>query len=118
MRATPSIEISPAPLGHTFFSYLANLLESRHMSLVRTRVIRRRPTRSQGQALESLGHAIEYLVDSRMHRDRGLSSSADGEAEQIIMRLNREVFAECAEVAPSVGSKLWMMKTLRAAMKV
>jgi hypothetical protein len=62
----------------------------------------------QGHALEVLGHGIEYLVDSRMHRDTGLSSSADSVAEQILMRLSREVFAECAKVVPpeSLRSRL------------
>jgi hypothetical protein len=63
---------------------------------------------SQGRALETLGHAIEYLVDSRMHRDQGLSSQADGEAEQVIMRLNRAVFAECAEVVPGGRLGGWL----------
>ena len=69
----------------------------------------------QGQSLEMLGHAIEYLVDSRMHRDCGLSSLADSEAQQILMRLSREVFAECAEVAASGWLAAWLVKTLMPA---
>jgi len=107
MHATPTLEFSPGTLGGTF----TTAVDSRH-TRVATRVIRRRPTLSQGRALEMLGHAIEYLVDSRMHRDQGLSSQADGEAEQVIMRLNRAVFAECAEVVPggSLGGwlRLWL----------
>jgi hypothetical protein len=58
--------------------------------------IRRRSTREQGRALEILGHAVEYLVDSRLRLVPGTHS--DDLAVQMLMRLNREVFAECAEV--------------------
>jgi hypothetical protein len=57
---------------------------------------RRRSTREQGRALEILGHAVEYLVDSRLRLVPGTHS--DELAVQMLMRLNREVFAECAEV--------------------
>jgi hypothetical protein len=77
-----------------------------------SRVIRRRPTRSQGHALEKLGHAIEYLVDSRVHRDVGISSPAESVAEQLLMRLSREVFAECEEIAPAVGVFQKLLRTL------
>jgi hypothetical protein len=59
-------------------------------------VIRRRPTPEQGRALEMLGHAVEYLVDSGLYR----GDQSDELAVQMLMRLNREVFAECAEVVP------------------
>jgi hypothetical protein len=55
-------------------------------------IIRKRPTRIQGRALEVLAHAIEYLVDSSLYSD----TENTIEASQIMMRLNREVFAECA----------------------
>jgi 3-dehydroquinate synthetase len=70
----------------------------------RTHVIRRQPTEQQGKALLSLGHAIEYLIDSRMHsgeaRLAGAEAKSDAEASQILMRLNRAVFAECREIVP------------------
>jgi hypothetical protein len=70
----------------------------------RSYVIRRQPTKEQGKALLSLGHAIEYLVDSRMHRNEerlsGAETRSETEASQILMRLNREVFAECREIVP------------------
>jgi len=62
----------------------------------RARLIRRRSTYEQGRALEILGHAVEYLVDSRLRLVSGTHS--DDLAVQMLMRLNREVFAECAEV--------------------
>jgi hypothetical protein len=71
----------------------------------------RKPSMDQGHALESLGHAIEYVYDSRVYRESGALSSSDVEAVQILMRLSREVFVECREVAPaSTGLKLWLNK--------
>ena len=61
--------------------------------------VRRRPSPSQGRGLEALGHAIEYLVDSRMRRGVA-ATAADLEAEQRLMDLSRAVFAECREVVP------------------
>lgn len=65
-----------------------------------SRIVRRRPDRLQGQSLESLGHAIEYLVDSRMFEAGRSHRPADTEAVQILSRSSREVFATCAEVVP------------------
>ena len=111
MHTTPSLDFSSAVLGNSFSRHSTTSHETRRTRSA-TRVIRRQPTMIQGRALETLGHAIEYLVDSRMHRDQGLSSQADGEAEQVIMRLNRAVFAECPEVTPggALGSwlRLWL----------
>jgi len=107
MHATPSIVFSTSTVGRTFIDRHTAATDL-HRTHSATRVIRRRPTMSQGRALETLGHAIEYLVDSRMHRDQGLSSQADGEAEQVIMRLNRAVFAECAEVVPGGRLGVWL----------
>ena len=59
---------------------------------------RRRGTLEQGRALETLGHAVEYLVDTRLF-DLGEHNVRDGqEAVQIMMRMSRAVFAECPEV--------------------
>lgn len=61
-------------------------------------------------ALEKLGHAIEYLVDSRLAMVHDLpddlTARADTEATQILMRLSRTVFAECAEIV-SLRRRLW-----------
>jgi hypothetical protein len=62
------------------------------------RVIRRRPSQTQGQALEKLGRAIEYLTDSRLALMDEPSTKADAEALEILMRLNRCVFSECEEI--------------------
>jgi hypothetical protein len=55
------------------------------------------PLRSRfqtGQALEILGHAVEYLVDSRMFLVDEPATRADSEALHILMRLSREVFQD------------------------
>lgn len=69
------------------------------------RIIRRRPTQTQGKALEKLGHAVEYLVDSRMALIHEPSTRADAEALDILMRLSRSVFADCEEIVP-IGRRL------------
>ena len=60
--------------------------------------VRRRGSIQQGRALESLGHAVEYLVDSRMFSLDGRDARDEQEAIQILMRMSRAVFAECPEV--------------------
>ena len=64
------------------------------------RVLRRRASFDQGRALETLGHAVEYLVDSGLFltQDDGHTAKARQEAIQILMRMSRLVFSECREV--------------------
>jgi len=79
------------------------------------RIVRRRPTQVQGQALEKLGHAIEYLMDSRMVLVDEPATRADTEALEILMRLSRGVFSECAEIVPLRRRlKAWMMAKVQA----
>ncbi len=68
--------------------------------------VRRRTTPQQGRAREVLGHAIEYLVDSRLFET--WESPADAEAVQLLMGCSREVFANCVEVMP------WHQRVQRA----
>ena len=56
---------------------------------------RRRPGRNQGHALEQLGHAVEYLIDSRMFLTQVPYTTAEEEAVQILMSLSRLVFDGC-----------------------
>jgi len=60
----------------------------------------RRGSQQQGLALEKLGHAVEYLMDSRMFMAKYKNYKADHEAVQILKRMSREVFMECPEVVP------------------
>ena len=53
-----------------------------------------------------LGHAIEYLVDSRLFEQ--WQSPADAEAVRLLMSCSRTVFAECEAVAP------WHQRVQRA----
>jgi hypothetical protein len=63
----------------------------------------RRPTATQGRAIEILGHAIEYLVDSRLASADEFCSPAAQEAIQLLSRANREVYLTAAEVRPGRG---------------
>lgn len=62
--------------------------------------VRRRGSLEQGFALEALGHAVEFLVDSRLFCQTDADAKSDQEAIQILMRLSREVFSECPAVIP------------------
>ncbi len=62
---------------------------------------RRRANLQQGRALEILGHAIEYLIDSRMFLIHEPATPADAQATQILMQLNRQIFSECTEIVPT-----------------
>lgn len=67
-------------------------------SATAARPVRRRGSLQQGRALEALGHAVEYLVDSRMFLAGQTDAKADQEALRVLMRLSRDVFMECPEV--------------------
>jgi hypothetical protein len=75
--------------------------------------VRRRSSPQQGRALEILGHAVEYLIDSRMFMVDRPATRADAEATQILMLLSREVFFECAAVVPPARRlRLWIAERL------
>ncbi len=64
------------------------------------RLVRRRANQQQGRALEILGHAVEYLADSRLFlpEEEAYSSRNNQDAMQLLMRMSRAVFSECREV--------------------
>ena len=64
----------------------------------RSPVEHRRTTPTQGRALEMLGHAIEYLADSRLYD--ACATPAEGAAIHTLMSCSRQVFAECEIVQP------------------
>src|ERR1700756_2280251 len=75
-----------------------------------TRVNRRRHvSRQSGEALETLGHAIEYLADEfAFHGGVFATGSPDDpqiRAIQILMAANRSVYFECP-IAPSFRERL------------
>lgn len=79
----------------------------------RLTLIRRRGTMAQGRALETLGHAVEYLVDTRMFHIEAFNAVDEREAVQILMRASRQVFSECPEVV-SLRKRLkrWVAKRM------
>jgi hypothetical protein len=85
------------------------------LTLTRERkLIRRRAGMSEGVALEVLGHAIEYLIDSRMFLVNEPHTPAEADAIQILSRCSREVFVACPAVV-SIGQRLrmWTAERLR-----
>ena len=76
------------------------------------RPTRRRTTPQQGRALELLGHAIEYLVDSRL--PEGGPTPAENRALRILMACSRDVFEESVAAVP-VHQRLqdWVQVRLR-----
>jgi hypothetical protein len=63
------------------------------------KTVRRRISPEAGHALETLGHAIEYLSDEYVDH-RGPFSATDGRliAIQLLMRVNRQIYLECPEI--------------------
>lgn len=67
--------------------------------------VRRRPNQMQGQALEILGHAIEYLVDSRVVNIDGNRIEYNRDAVALLSKSSREIFDGCEAVVP-LGDRL------------
>ena len=65
----------------------------------------RRISPEAGHALETLGHAIDYLIDEYIN-EGGLFGAHDPrvEAIQLLMALNRQVYLACPE-APTLGDR-------------
>ena len=60
--------------------------------------IHRQTSSHHGRALRTLGHAAEYLVDSRSVSASRAEAAADREAVHILMHLSREIFEEYAAI--------------------
>jgi hypothetical protein len=75
----------------------------------------RRITPKAGHALEILGHAIEYLTDEFVYEDYALfARSAQLQAVQMLMALNRQVYFECPE-APTFAERCRALLHLHSA---
>lgn len=61
-------------------------------------IIRRKASPAQGRALEALGHAIDYLIDSYRMCEPSDGFTGAFDAVLILKKANRAVFAECREV--------------------
>jgi hypothetical protein len=83
------------------------------LTLAPKQVQRRRLTATQGRALEILGHAIEYLVDSRLACADEFCSPAAQEAIQLLSRANREVYENGPTTALEGGRvRRWLTSVL------
>jgi len=100
MSTTPFPGPFPTTMAHILVHHITTPVAARRPK-AGSNILRRRPTVRQGRSLEALGHAIEYLVDSQLYRNSGGPSRDDVEASQVLMRLSREVFAECREIVPA-----------------
>ena len=77
--------------------------------------VSRRPSREQGRALEQLGHAVEYLIDSRMFLTGIAYTRAEEQALQVLMGASREVFESCpATISWSGSMSGWIGRRWRA----
>lgn len=78
--------------------------------------IHRQTETHHGRALRTLGHAAEYLVDSRRLSLGPFDSCAEREAVHILMRMSREIFGEYATLtSPRHPVTDWIMnKAIRA----
>lgn len=75
-------------------------------------VVRRKPSYEQGRALEILGHAIEYLLDSYVLTQSSDRNPGDHEAAQILMGLSRAIFLECPQIIPLTTRLRRLLHTL------
>ena len=72
--------------------------------------INRRTVSHHGKTLLMLGHAAEYLAQSRMFLSAEPVSQADTEAVHILMQLSRMVFNEFAQqVTANSPLETWMV---------
>jgi hypothetical protein len=84
---------------------------SAYLPAVQEPVRLRRPTATQGRAIEILGHAIEYLVDSRLASADEFCSPAAQEAIQLLSRANREVYLAAPEMTSGGGRVMrWLLR--------
>ncbi len=69
------------------------------------RARRRRISPEAGHALETLGHAIEYLSDEFVHSGGALTAhNSQVEAVQLLMGINRQIYFDCP-IVPSFGER-------------
>ena len=69
------------------------------------RARRRRISPEAGHALETLGHAIEYLSDEFVHSGGALTAhNAQVEAVQLLMGINRQIYFDCP-IVPSFSER-------------
>ena len=77
--------------------------------------VSRRPDRESGRALECLGHAIEYLIDSGHDQSEEGADDARLGSLAILKSASRDVFAKCPEVVPFRRRMLTWFKAAESA---
>lgn len=82
-----------------FLPEAAHASASKHGDGASKVTLRRCRTREQGVALMTVGHAIEYLVDSRLIKQQD-TTGAEREALAILLNANLSVYNEGAEIRP------------------
>ena len=95
----PQVSHAELTFGQATFAQPASTPQPAARS-ARPTYVRRRGSSEQGRALETLGHAVEYLVDTRMRFNDLQAAAGERDAIELLMRLNRAVFSECPEVVP------------------
>lgn len=98
-QASPIAAPAPA-LFLTPTELLANYPEARLQTSQPKTARRHRPSPQQGIALEILGHAIEYLIDTNFYHQRA-DDPAVKEAVAILKQSSRDVFAAAPEMVPA-----------------
>jgi hypothetical protein len=89
----PEIIPPPRPASHRVAS-------SRPSPTLTAAVVCRQTGKKEGMALEVLGHAVEYLIDSRMFLTSMPYTRSEEEAVQLLMGCSRRVFEACPEIVP------------------
>ena len=79
------------------FSSLSRLQRSQQTARP---MLRRRPTPEQGRALETLGHAVEYLIDEGLLCGETIDVGVT-EALHLLSSASRALYLSCAESAPA-----------------
>jgi hypothetical protein len=79
----------------------ADLLTAAPQGKITRATLRRCRTREQGIALMTVGHAIEYLVQSRLI-DQKITTGAEREAMAILLNANLAVYNEGTEIVPMI----------------
>jgi hypothetical protein len=93
------IAINVIPIAVPLGGPLENILQSGGTAR------RRRISPEAGHALETLGHAIEYLSDEFVHAGGSLTAhNPQVEAVQLLMGINRQIYFDCP-IVPSLAER-------------
>ena len=107
--SSPRLALVP-PQGH---QSLPSLLAGRPATQVGDLTVHRITPTHHGRTLLTLGHAAEYLVNSRRYSPGRVDHKSETEAVHILMRLSRDVFEDFAE-RRTLGRRLERWLTARA----